>query len=124
MRTVTECMATAANPAKGGFVREALINSYPRLAAMMEDMLQKLRRDTEVRLYSKASAASEKLYLAFATCWACNPPFLPSALGLPLERPVESISWAFSPRPVPAGMPRPSAAILVFDCARSHQLAA
>lgn len=58
MRTVTECMATAANPAKGGFVREALINSYPRLAAMMEDMLQKLRRDTEVRLDSKPLAAT------------------------------------------------------------------
>lgn len=62
MRTVTECMATAANPAKGGFVREALINSYPRLAAMMEDTLQKLRRDTEVRLNPRSIPYT--LYLA------------------------------------------------------------
>lgn len=56
---VTECMATAANPAKGGFVREALINSYPRLAAMLEDTLQKLRRDTEVCPSPKPSVMAQ-----------------------------------------------------------------
>ena len=48
MRLATECMGTAANPAKGGFVREALINQYPKLAALLEDTLHKIRRDTEV----------------------------------------------------------------------------
>ena len=48
VRVASECLATAANPAKGGFVREALINSYPKLAALMEDTLHKIRRDSEV----------------------------------------------------------------------------
>ena len=50
MRLAGECMGTAANPAKGGFVREALINQYPKLAALLEDTLHKIRRDTEVPL--------------------------------------------------------------------------
>ena len=48
VRLAGECMGTAANPAKGGFVREALINQYPKLAALLEDTLHKIRRDTEV----------------------------------------------------------------------------
>ena len=49
VRLASDCMGTAANPAKGGFVREALINQYPKLAALLEDTLHKIRRDTEVR---------------------------------------------------------------------------
>lgn len=48
MRCVTDCLAAAANPAKGGFVREALTGSYPKLASLLEAMFQKLRHDTEV----------------------------------------------------------------------------
>jgi len=47
VRLAGDCMGTAANPAKGGFVREALINQYPKLAALLEDALHKIRRDTE-----------------------------------------------------------------------------
>lgn len=50
VRVASECMGTAANPAKGGFVREALINQYPKLAGLLEDTLHKIRRDTEVWL--------------------------------------------------------------------------
>ncbi len=41
-------MAGAANAAKGGFVREALVGAFPRLAALLEDTLAKLQRDTNV----------------------------------------------------------------------------
>ena len=46
---MAELFAGAAAAAKGGFVREALTASFPRLAALLEEALAKLRRDTDVR---------------------------------------------------------------------------
>lgn len=46
---LAEQMAAAATPAKGGFVREALISSFPRLATLLDDLFEKLRQDTSVR---------------------------------------------------------------------------
>jgi hypothetical protein len=43
-------MASAASTAKGGFVRDALVGSFPRLATLLEDALSKLQRDTNVSL--------------------------------------------------------------------------
>lgn len=48
---VSEAMAGAASTAKGGFVRDALVGSYPRLAALLEESLTKLQRDTDVRTF-------------------------------------------------------------------------
>jgi hypothetical protein len=45
---LTEQLAAASMPAKGGFVREALISSFPRLATLLDDLFEKLRHDTEV----------------------------------------------------------------------------
>ena len=41
-------MDGAATAAKGGFVRDALVGSYPRMAALLEEALLKLQRDTNV----------------------------------------------------------------------------
>jgi hypothetical protein len=49
-KSLTEAMAAASNPAKGGFVREALISTYPKLDAMLEATFERLQRETEVRL--------------------------------------------------------------------------
>lgn len=47
----SDAMAPAANAAKGGFVREALVNAFPRLALLMEEALAKLQRDTTVSFF-------------------------------------------------------------------------
>ena len=69
VRLASECLATAANPAKGGFVREALINSYPKLAALMEDTLHKIRRDTEVLISHPGGAAGPLAVPAILVLW-------------------------------------------------------
>ena len=43
-------MASAASTAKGGFVRDALVGSFPRMATLLEEALSKLQRDTNVSL--------------------------------------------------------------------------
>ncbi len=62
VRLASDCMGTASNPAKGGFVREALINQYPKLAALLEDALHKIRRDTEVLLLASAVLPHASLF--------------------------------------------------------------
>jgi hypothetical protein len=43
-------MDSAASTAKGGFVRDALVGSYPRMAALLEEALLKLQRDTNASI--------------------------------------------------------------------------
>ncbi len=45
-----EVLAGAAGGGRGGLVGEALAAAYPRLAQLLEDMLAKLLRDTDVHL--------------------------------------------------------------------------
>ncbi len=42
-------MDAAANPAKGGLVRETLITNYPRLVSLLEDHVKRLLSETSVR---------------------------------------------------------------------------
>jgi len=44
-----ECFAAAFNTARGGFVREALIGGYPRLAAALEEVCARVARDSAVK---------------------------------------------------------------------------
>ena len=48
-RALTADLATAANPARGGLVREALAAHFPRLTQLLEDALGRLARDTQAR---------------------------------------------------------------------------
>lgn len=45
---LTEGLAAAAAPVKGGFIREALTNHYPRLAALLEETFRRVLQDTDV----------------------------------------------------------------------------
>lgn len=60
-------MAAAFSPSKGGFVREALTHSYPRLAALLEQTLQRILTDTQVGGAATPSvciAVAKAVYLA------------------------------------------------------------
>ena len=48
MALLTEGLAAAAAPVKGGFIREALISQYPRLAALLEETFRRIVQDTDV----------------------------------------------------------------------------
>jgi len=48
-RALAAALATAANPARGGLVREALAAHFPRLVAALEDTLARVARDTQAR---------------------------------------------------------------------------
>jgi hypothetical protein len=41
-------MGSAASTAKGGFVRDALVGSFPRMATLLEEAFSKLQRETNV----------------------------------------------------------------------------
>ena len=43
-----DSMQSAAS-SRGGFVRDALTGEYPRLALLLESLLQRLKQDTSVR---------------------------------------------------------------------------
>ena len=38
----------ATSPGRGGVIREALVQGYPRLAGLLDDLFKKLRQDTDV----------------------------------------------------------------------------
>ena len=45
---LSEGLAMAAAPVKGGFIREALTSHYPRLAALLEETFRRILQDTNV----------------------------------------------------------------------------
>ena len=49
---LTEGLAAAAAPVKGGFIREALTTHYPRLAALLEETFRRIVQDTDVLFFS------------------------------------------------------------------------
>lgn len=73
------CFASAFNTARGGFVREALMGSYPRLAAQLEELAQRLVRDSSVKDADPAlaedqvgRAALRRAALRRSCCVACR----------------------------------------------------
>ena len=49
-KAMGDAMTTASHPSRGGFVREALTSQYPRLAGVLEQALQRIHTDTQVRM--------------------------------------------------------------------------
>ena len=49
---LTNGLAAAAAPVKGGFIREALTTHYPRLAALVEETFRRIVQDTDVKFFS------------------------------------------------------------------------
>lgn len=113
-------MEAAAHPAAGGAVREVLTNSYPRLAAMLEDCCASIHRDTELgATASKGSSAAgnglsraqEEALLGVAA------PFQAAYLAAVLSRMTDGVSAAF-----PGGTRAlPSSAELQKCIARFHE---
>lgn len=55
---LTEGLAAAAAPVKGGFIREALTTHYPGLAALLEETFSRIVQDTDVNFFSFCSSSS------------------------------------------------------------------
>ena len=53
---LTEGLAAAAAPVKGGFIREALTTHYPRLAALLQETFRRIVQDTDVKFFSFCSS--------------------------------------------------------------------
>jgi hypothetical protein len=53
---MSDAFASAAKPAKGAFVREALTAGYPKLVALLETAFSRLQADTQVRHCPAAGA--------------------------------------------------------------------
>jgi hypothetical protein len=53
---LSDAFASAAKPAKGAFVREALTAGYPKLVGLLEAAFSRLQADTQVRHQATAAA--------------------------------------------------------------------
>lgn len=47
---LSEVFAAAARPSKGGFVRDALTASYPRLVSLLESTLNRIVTDSRIKV--------------------------------------------------------------------------
>ena len=83
-RALAADLATAANPARGGLVREALGAHFPRLAQLLEDALGRLARDTQARRYSHDQGLGCRA--EFGRAWAAHFPRLAQLLEDALGR--------------------------------------
>lgn len=87
---LTEGLAAAAAPVKGGFIREALTTHYPRLAALLEETFRRVVQDTDVKFFSFCSALElhTQLFTTPDHELGLTPPLPPpnclAAVGLPL----------------------------------------
>eukprot|EP00884_Botryococcus_braunii_P012366 jgi/Botrbrau1/2112/Bobra.0093s0019.1 len=87
---LSEQLAAASTPAKGGFVREALISSFPRLATLLDDLFEKLRQDTDVKGTAPAfDPRHQEAVLAAAVS------FQNAYLAAALSRMSDAVSQAF-----------------------------
>ena len=83
---LSEGLAAAAAPVKGGFIREALTSHYPRLAALLEETFRRILQDTNV--------SCDKLV---TTSWYCG------GISLPGWRAAQGVRgwgwgcWSFHP---------------------------
>lgn len=50
LRVLSEVFAAAARPSKGGFVRDALTASYPRLVSLLESTLNRIVTDSRIKV--------------------------------------------------------------------------
>lgn len=50
LRVLSEVFAAAARPSKGGFVRDALTASYPRLVTLLESTLNRINTDSRIKV--------------------------------------------------------------------------
>lgn len=107
-----QAMAAAFSPSKGGFVREALTHSYPRLAALLEQTLQRILTDTQVKGVGGTVTLAQRQDLVEAAR-----PFQNAYLAAALSRLSDAVTAAF-----PGGSRAlPTSAELQKCIARMHE---
>ncbi|DBA73074.1 TPA: hypothetical protein ACH3X2_010013 [Trebouxia sp. C0005] len=87
---LTEGLAAAAAPVKGGFIREALTTHYPRLAALLEETFRRIVQDTDVKGVMPAVTAEQQAELIDTAS-----PFQNAYLGASLTRMSDAVTAAF-----------------------------
>jgi len=98
-RVAQVCAATRTSGSSRDFVRDALSQDYPRLALLLESVITKLVRDTDVKGASAAAGRPERDSLLHATA-----PFLETYVSSSSRKLEEAVVAAFpggSSRPVP-----------------------
>lgn len=64
---LSEVFAAAARPSKGGFVRDALTSSYPRLVTLLESTVNRIITDSRIKVCDAASHLRMPCVCVF--CW-------------------------------------------------------
>ncbi|MEW5299136.1 MAG: hypothetical protein WDW36_002180 [Sanguina aurantia] len=90
VRVLQEALATASKPSKGGFVRDMLTVGYPRLAALLEAMFERLSTETTMKGVPPAVVPAQLQQLLAATS-----PFQNAYLAACLSRMSEAVVAAF-----------------------------
>jgi hypothetical protein len=50
LRVIGDAFAAAARPSKGGFVRDALSSSYPRLVSLLEGAFARIQTESRLKV--------------------------------------------------------------------------
>jgi hypothetical protein len=53
LRVIGDAFAAAARPSKGGFVRDALSSSYPRLVSLLEGSFARIQTESRLKVRGK-----------------------------------------------------------------------
>lgn len=53
LRVISDAFAAAARPSKGGFVRDALTASYPKLVSMLEAAFTRIQNESRIKVGTK-----------------------------------------------------------------------
>jgi hypothetical protein len=68
MRVLSEAFAAAARPSKGGFVRDALAASYPRLVTLLEATLNRIITDSRIKVGALLWLLSSHIQVTSQSC--------------------------------------------------------
>lgn len=64
LQVIGDAFAAAARPAKGGFVRDALIASYPKLVSLLESSFARIQTESRIKVglrYQRGDAQAFEL---------------------------------------------------------------
>ncbi|EFJ53077.1 component of oligomeric golgi complex 5 [Volvox carteri f. nagariensis] len=90
VRATTDAFASVAKPGKGGFVRDTLTASYPRLAGLLEAMFERLTAETTIKGVLPAVGPAHLQQLLAATG-----PFQTTFMAGCLSRLTDAVAAAF-----------------------------
>eukprot|EP01026_Neomeris_dumetosa_P048033 TRINITY_DN4139_c0_g1_i2.p1 TRINITY_DN4139_c0_g1~~TRINITY_DN4139_c0_g1_i2.p1 ORF type:complete len:607 (-),score=92.38 TRINITY_DN4139_c0_g1_i2:38-1858(-) len=88
--SLTEVMKSAAQPSRGGIVRDILIQNYPRFVGFMETVFNRIKEDSRVKGSSPGITAKDEQLMLDATA-----PFQMQYLAQSLSRMTETVTSVF-----------------------------